>query len=113
MSDREISGIAVSLMFVFAAGYAPVRAAASLEMEVTTFIDDATVNNSQTTDSDVVRSMVMSTLLINITTLVIAAWTSWRLCQQQIKPPPRRESEKAVTGAKSQPRQYTKCPVCG
>eukprot|EP00971_Amphidinium_carterae_P168376 3336204-Amphidinium_carterae.1 len=51
MSDREISGIAFSLMFVCAAGYAPVRAAASQEMEVATIIDDSTVSN-------VVRSMV-------------------------------------------------------
>eukprot|EP00971_Amphidinium_carterae_P229511 4553604-Amphidinium_carterae.2 len=29
MSDREIGGIAVSLMFVLAAGYAPARATAS------------------------------------------------------------------------------------
>eukprot|EP00971_Amphidinium_carterae_P201431 3996985-Amphidinium_carterae.1 len=78
MSDREIGGIAVILMFVLAAGYAPVRAAASQEMEVVTFTD-----NSQTTDGSVVRTMVMSTLLSSMTTLVIAACTRRRLCQQQ------------------------------
>eukprot|EP00971_Amphidinium_carterae_P084477 1672281-Amphidinium_carterae.1 len=56
----------------------PVRAAASQEMEVTTFIDDSTVNN-------VVRSMVMSTLLISITTMVMTVCTKWRLRQQQLK----------------------------
>eukprot|EP00971_Amphidinium_carterae_P229448 4552067-Amphidinium_carterae.1 len=137
-------------MFVCAAGYAPVRASASQVMEVTTFIDDATVNISQTTDGDVVRSMVVSTLLISITTLVIAVWTSWRLCQQQLKPQTRDQSTqtpdtpdrevattrvrevdddiyiyqygrrfhtrwhcRAVTRAKSQPRQCMKCQVCG
>eukprot|EP00971_Amphidinium_carterae_P181893 3609351-Amphidinium_carterae.1 len=40
----------------------------------------------QLNDGDVVWSMVMSTLLISITTLVIAACTSWGLCQQQRKP---------------------------
>eukprot|EP00971_Amphidinium_carterae_P330844 6464091-Amphidinium_carterae.2 len=87
MSDREIGGLAVSLMFAFAAGYAPARAAASQEMEVVTF-----TNGSQTNDGDVVRGMVMSTLLISITTLVIAACTSWRLCQQQMKPQTRDQS---------------------
>eukprot|EP00971_Amphidinium_carterae_P267503 5306398-Amphidinium_carterae.1 len=76
-------------MFVCAAGYAPVRAAASQEMEIatttTTFIDDSTVSN-------VVRSMVMSTLLIGITTLVIAIFTSSRLCQQQLKQQTRDQS---------------------
>eukprot|EP00971_Amphidinium_carterae_P138293 2740066-Amphidinium_carterae.1 len=54
-------------------------------MEVVTFMDDATVNN-------VVRSMVISTLLISITTLVIAVCTSWRLCQQHSKPQTRDQS---------------------
>eukprot|EP00971_Amphidinium_carterae_P290538 5768643-Amphidinium_carterae.1 len=49
VSDREISGIAVSLMFVLAAGYAPVRAAASQEMKVVTFMDYRQLN-----DGDVV-----------------------------------------------------------
>eukprot|EP00971_Amphidinium_carterae_P090343 1788985-Amphidinium_carterae.1 len=36
MSDRRINGIAVSLMFVLATGQAPMRAAASQEMEIAT-----------------------------------------------------------------------------
>eukprot|EP00971_Amphidinium_carterae_P097042 1920868-Amphidinium_carterae.3 len=54
MSDREIGGIAVSLMFVLAAGYAPVRATASQEMEVVTFMD-----YRQHDDGDVVLRLIV------------------------------------------------------
>eukprot|EP00971_Amphidinium_carterae_P240028 4765463-Amphidinium_carterae.1 len=74
MSDRAIGGVAVSLMFVFAAGYAPVRAAASQEMEVVTFMD-----HRHQSDGDVVWSMVLSSLL------------------QQMKPPTRDQSTQTTT----------------
>eukprot|EP00971_Amphidinium_carterae_P203477 4038089-Amphidinium_carterae.1 len=90
MSDRKVSGIAVSLTFVCAAGYAPVRAAASQAMEIATFMDNTTAEDAS--PDNVVRNMVMSTLLISITTLVIAMCTSWKLCQQQRKPQTRDES---------------------
>eukprot|EP00971_Amphidinium_carterae_P015040 297115-Amphidinium_carterae.1 len=81
MSDRKINGIAGSLMFVLAAGYAPVRAAASQEMEVVTFMD-----YRQHNDGDVVWRLMLSTLRVSITTLVIAVCTRLRMCQQQVKP---------------------------
>eukprot|EP00971_Amphidinium_carterae_P333045 6467539-Amphidinium_carterae.1 len=65
MSDHRISRLPVSLMFVCAAGYAPVRTAASQAIEVATFQDS-------------MRKLIVSTLLIGITTLVIAVYTSWK-----------------------------------
>eukprot|EP00971_Amphidinium_carterae_P349477 6491037-Amphidinium_carterae.1 len=56
-------------------------------MEVVTFMD-----YRQQSDGDVVWRMVLSTLLISITTLVIAVCTSWRLYQQQMKPQRRDQS---------------------
>eukprot|EP00971_Amphidinium_carterae_P349154 6490869-Amphidinium_carterae.1 len=143
MSDRDVSGSAASLKFVLAAGCAPVRAAASQEMEVGTFTD------YRHYDGDVVRRLLVSTLLSSITTLVIAVCTSMRMRQQQVKPqtritgtqteqshdreisamrvrvpedvyvyPNRRtyhsaRERRAVNGAGSNPRQYTRCRICG
>eukprot|EP00971_Amphidinium_carterae_P201037 3989233-Amphidinium_carterae.1 len=110
----------------------------------------ATVMSSQTMIDeghyDVMRKMIVSTLLIGITTLAIAVYTSWKLCQQRSKPPTQdkgtqtsspHDSERAqdasddifvypqgrrfhtrwncraVTGARSQPRQYSRCQICG
>eukprot|EP00971_Amphidinium_carterae_P242770 4820525-Amphidinium_carterae.2 len=52
-------------------------------MEIATFMDNSTVED--VSPDHVVRNMVMSTLLISITTLVIAMCASWKLCQQQRK----------------------------
>eukprot|EP00971_Amphidinium_carterae_P283733 5633008-Amphidinium_carterae.1 len=133
-------------MFIRAAGYAPVRAAASQAMEVASSMDLSNVNDVG--QDSVVRYMIVSTLLISNITLVIAP--SWKLCQQQRKPQTQdqiaqtsphhdrrviatgaqdatedifvypqgrrfhtRWNCRAVTGAKSQPRQYPRCQVCG
>eukprot|EP00971_Amphidinium_carterae_P039832 782054-Amphidinium_carterae.1 len=80
LSDQEIGGLATSFMFVLAAGAAPVRAAPNQEMEIVTF------TFYRHYDGDVVWRLMVSTLLISITTLVIAVCTSMRMCQQQVKP---------------------------
>eukprot|EP00971_Amphidinium_carterae_P292983 5816909-Amphidinium_carterae.2 len=74
MRDRRINGIAVSLMFVLATGQAPMRAAASQEME------------SATTTTTTVQYGMMSTavmLLLTFTPLVTAVYNSSRMSQQQ------------------------------
>eukprot|EP00971_Amphidinium_carterae_P343908 6483958-Amphidinium_carterae.1 len=53
-------------------------------MEVATFMDNQTRREDD--QYHVMRRMLMSTLLIGITTLVMAVYTSWKLCQQRSKP---------------------------
>eukprot|EP00971_Amphidinium_carterae_P331312 6464802-Amphidinium_carterae.1 len=59
-------------------------------MEVAPFMDNSTVEDAS--PDNIVRNVVVSTLLISITTLVIALSTSWKLGQQQRKPQTRDES---------------------
>eukprot|EP00971_Amphidinium_carterae_P164438 3260353-Amphidinium_carterae.1 len=112
-------------------------------MEVEIFMDNQ--NQREDDQYHVMRRMLLSTLLIGITTLVIATFTSWKLCQQKRRTPTRDQSTQtstphesdgaqdasddifvypqgrryhnrgncvAVTGAKSQPRRYSRCQVC-
>eukprot|EP00971_Amphidinium_carterae_P207409 4115121-Amphidinium_carterae.1 len=117
-------------------------------MEVEIFMDHQ--NQMEDDQHHVMRRMLLSTLLIGLTTLVIATYTSWKLCQQRSKPQMQDQSTqtstphdsdgaqdasdeireeifvypqgkrfhtrwncRAVTGAKSQPRLYSRCQVCG
>eukprot|EP00971_Amphidinium_carterae_P247267 4910588-Amphidinium_carterae.1 len=128
MSDREIGGIAVSVMFVFAAGYAPARAAASQEMEVVTCMD-----SSQTNEGDVVWSMLD---IVSAADEAADARSEYADYQRWSNAPDReidttrvREVDediyiyqygrrfhtmwncRAVTGARSQPQRYTRFAV--
>eukprot|EP00971_Amphidinium_carterae_P080766 1597698-Amphidinium_carterae.1 len=95
MSDPKFSRIPVSMMFVCAAGYAPVRAAARQAMEVATLQDIKVMNDADT--YEIMRKLMVSTLLIGITTLVIASYTSWKLCQQRSQPQTQDKSTQTST----------------
>eukprot|EP00971_Amphidinium_carterae_P090305 1788279-Amphidinium_carterae.1 len=133
LSGRELDGLATSFMFVIAAGSAPMRVAAAVTGQGVTITTSSHYFNFEIT----VR-LIGSILLVSITTIVIAVCTSMRLHQQQRKPQMRDVSAQTdqddatrVAGSekifgkclftretishstKSNPRQYTRCRICG